>query len=121
MDPLSDKLRMIPGVNPKQLKQMMKQMGMSQEDIEATQVVISTPTKEYVFEKPSVQKVSMQGQLTFQIVGEPTIREPKLETSISDEDVNMVAEQAGVSKDEARKALEENKGDIAETIVKLTS
>jgi len=33
--------------------------------------------------------------------------------------VNMVSEQAQVSEEEARKALEETNGDIAEAIMKL--
>ena len=112
---------MIPGVNPRQLKQMMKQMGMSQEDIEATEVIIKTPEKIYKFDSPEVQKVTMQGQTTFQIVGSYSETESEFEANISDDDVKMVSEQAGVSENEARKALDETKGDIAEAIVKLSN
>lgn len=112
---------MIPGVNPRQLKQMMRQMGMSQEDVDATTVIIKTPTKEYVFESPSVQKISMQGQITFQLSGKYVERELKAELNITQDDIKTVAEQAGVSEDEARRALEKYNGDIAETIVNLTS
>jgi len=112
---------MIPGVNPRQLKQMMKQMGMSQSDINATEIRISTSDgKTLVFENPSVQKVVMQGQETYQINGVPTrVEEAKLEISISDDDIQMVISQANVSQEEARKALEETNGDIAEAIVKF--
>ncbi len=100
----------------------MRQMGMSQSDIDATQVIIKTKSgKQLVFENPSVQKITMQGQTTFQLSGDYEEVEESAQISISDEDVNMVAEQAGVSKDEARKALEESNGDIAEAIVKLSS
>ncbi len=95
---------------------------MSQSDIDATQVIIKTKSgKQLVFENPSVQKITMQGQTTFQLSGDYEEVEESAQISISDEDVNMVAEQAGVSKDEARKALEESNGDIAEAIVKLSS
>ena len=43
-----------------------------------------------------------------------------LEIEIPDEDVEMVANSAGVSEDEARQALEECKGDLAEAIMKLS-
>lgn len=111
---------MIPGVNPRQLKQMMKQMGMSQEDLDATEVIIKTADRVLVFEKPSVQKIVMQGQTSFQITGDYSQQEEEYEAKISLEDVKMVAEQAGVSSDEARKALEDTNGDIAEAIVKLS-
>ena len=112
---------MIPGVNPRQLKQMMKQMGMSQSEIEASEIIIKTNDgKILIFENPSVVKIVMQGQESYQITGAPTrIEEAKIEISISQDDINMVAEQANVSKEEAKKALEETNGDIAEAIVKF--
>ncbi len=113
---------MIPGVNPRQLKQMMRQMGMSQTDIDAVEVLIKTSDgKTMIFENPSVQKVVMQGQESYQVVGSPTrIEEEKLEVKISKEDIELVAEQAKVSKEKAREALEKTNGDIAEAIVKLS-
>ncbi len=112
---------MIPGVNPRQMQQMMRQMGMSQDELDATEVIIKTKGgKCLVFENPSVQKITMQGQTTFQLSGDFIEQEDKVEISISKDDLNMVVEQAGVSIDEARKALEESNGDIAEAIVKLT-
>ena len=74
---------MIPGVDPRQLKAMMRQMGMSQEDISATKVIIETPDKTFVFENPNVQKVVMQGQTSFQIIGDYSTTEPALEINIS--------------------------------------
>ncbi len=118
---------MLPGVNPRQLKSMMRQMGISQDDLDATEVIIKTKDQVYIFENPSVQKVSMQGQISFQITGDykveakSNILEKKHEVVISDEDIKMVSEQAGVSKLEARKALENSKGDIAEAIVTLSN
>ena len=113
---------MIPGVNPRQLKQMMRQMGMSQTDIDAVEVLIKTfDGKTMIFENPSVQKVVMQGQESYQVVGSPTrIEEEKLEVKISKEDIELVAEQAKVSEEKAREALERTNGDIAEAIVKLS-
>ncbi len=112
---------MIPGVNPRQLKAMMKQMGMSQDDIEATQVIIKTPNKSYVFEAPQVQKIVMQGQASFQITGDYSEVEDKAQITISEDDVKTVSEQAQVSDDEAMKALQESNGDIAQAIINLTS
>ena len=42
------------------------------------------------------------------------------ELIITDDDVDLVATQTGVSQDEARKALEETGGDLAEAIMRLS-
>ena len=113
---------MIPGVNSKQVQAMMKQMGMSQEEMGVTEVTMKTESgKVLKFSNPSVQKVSMQGQTTFQVVGEYSEEEESLSPDITEEDVTTVKEQAGVSQEEARKALEDTNGDIAQAIVDLSS
>lgn len=111
---------MIPGVNPRQLKQMMKQMGMSQTDIVASEVIIKTKDTVISITNPSVQKVVMQGQTTFQISGNVVESQTPVAIAISDEDIEMVSEQSGVSRDEAKLALEKTNGDIAEAIVNLS-
>jgi len=122
---------MIPGgrMNPRQMKQMMKRLGIEQEEIaDVEEVVIRTATKEYVFTKAQVTMMTVQGQKTVQVVGEPLIRDrqgarpttpPRL--VIADEDIQLVAEKAGVSEAEARKALEETNGEPAEAIIRLMS
>ena len=103
-------------INPRQMEKMMRQMGMSQQPIEADEVVIKkTDGNEIIISNPDVQKVKMMGQETFQITGNIEERES---AKFGDEDVEMVSEQAGVSKEEATKALEEF-GDIAEAILNL--
>ena len=60
---------MIPGMDPKLIKQAMKRMGMKQEEVVATQVIIKCPDKEIVINNPSVTKINMMGQENFQISG----------------------------------------------------
>lgn len=110
---------MIPGVNPRQLKQMMRQMGMSQDDIDATEVVIKTKDKQYVFTNPSVQKVDMQNQTSFQISGDFVIQDLDIKIEISKEDIELVCKQTEVSFNEAKEALVSTKGDIAQAIVNI--
>ena len=121
---------MIPGgrMNPKQIKQMMRRMGIEQEEIEGVEeVVIRTATKEYVFAQAQVTMMTVQGQKTVQVVGEPIVRNRAGAPSapakivIPDEDVALVAEKAGVSAAEARKALEAANGEPAEAIIRLMS
>ncbi|MCK5022989.1 MAG: nascent polypeptide-associated complex protein [Candidatus Aenigmarchaeota archaeon] len=102
-------------INPRQMEKMMKQMGIQSTDIAAEEVIIKTSDKEIIISNPQVSRVKAMGQDTFQISGDISERSRE---EISEEDVKMVAEQAGVSKDEAREALEETH-DIAEAIMKL--
>ena len=101
-------------MNPKMMKQAMKKLGMKQEEIEATEVIIKTPSGDLVVREPQVTKVNMMGQDTIQVVGE--IEEV---SGISEEDVKTVASQANVSESDARKALEDKGGDLAEAILSL--
>jgi len=105
------------GLNPKKMQAMMKQMGINQEDIEATKVTIETPESNIVINNPNVQKINMQGQESFQITGD--VSESTPESTITDEDVSLVAEKTGKSKEESEAALKETK-DIAEAIMKLS-
>ena len=110
---------MIPGnINPKQMKQMMKKLGMDVKPIEDVQsIVISTPAGRYIFDSAEVTAMTMQGVTTYQIVGTPRFEESA--PLIPEEDVALVAGQAGVSLEDAGRALEETKGDIAEAILRL--
>ena len=111
---------MMPGMNPRQMKQAMKRMGIQQEDVPAEQVIIRLKDKEIVIDSPSVQKVNMMGQSSYQVSGEERLKEIESTPVITDEDVKTVAEQANASEEDARKALMESKGDLAEAIMKLS-
>jgi len=103
-------------IDEKQLKFMMKKMGINVRELKVERVIIETTEKQYVFEKPNVSIMEIKGQKTYQIVGEPEIR-----MRIRKEDIELVAERTGKSIEEARRALEETKGDIAQAIINLTS
>jgi len=107
----------MPGVNPAQMKQMMKKMGIKQEEIPADEIIIKGP-QSYIIKNPEVLKVNMMGQESLQITGK---LEPYEEssTATSEDDIQTVMDQAGCSKEEARKALEEHEGDIAAAILAL--
>jgi nascent polypeptide-associated complex subunit alpha len=109
---------MFGGINPSQMKAMMRQMGIKQEEVNAERVIIETSDKKIVIEPTNVQKIVMQGQESWQVTGEA--REETREAGILEEDVKMVAEKTRKSEKEAKKALEETGGDIAEAIVKLS-
>lgn len=113
-------------MNPKQMKAMMKRMGITQEDIsDVDEVVIRTRTKEIFFKDAVVTAMTVQGQKTYQIVGTPQERPRKVEggaeeeAGIPDDDVKLVMAQTGCSAAEAKKALEAVDGSPAEAILKI--
>lgn len=103
-------------MNPKQMEKIARQMGMKMEHIDAEQVIIKLRAGgEILIDNPQVTKVNMMGQDTFQITGDITEKEDEE----SDEgDVDIVSEKTGVSRDEAKRVLDET-NDIAEAILKL--
>ena len=107
---------MFPGMNPRAMKQAMKNLGMQQVDIEASEVIIKTADKEIIFSNPQVSKINMMGQETWQITGEAHERTKEMFTA---DDVKTVMEQANVTEERAKEALEETNGDLAEAILKL--
>ena len=111
---------MLPGMNPKQMQQAMKKLGMQQEEVDAIAVIIRTKKEDIIIRNPSVQRINMMGQLSYQISGEEEHRLlEEEEPEINEEDIKTVMEQAGVSKDNALKSLKENKGDLAAAIISL--
>ncbi len=106
---------MMPGMNPAMMRNIMRQMKM--QPIEAERLIIERKSgPKLVINNPEITRMKVTGKEVLQVIGK---LEELEEEGVPDDDVNMVAEQAGCSKDEARKALEERDGDIAEAILKL--
>jgi nascent polypeptide-associated complex subunit alpha len=117
-------LKMMGGMNPRQMQGMMKKMGIRQVDIDAEEVIIVTADKRIRIMNPSVVKVNMMGQESYQISGQEVEEdlisgESDEVVEIADEDVQTVVSQTGVSEEDARAALEESNGDLASAIIKL--
>ena len=106
-------------MNPRKMQQMMKKMGIQQQEIDAQEVIIKTKDKQLIFSQPQVSKVNMMGQDTFQIIGVPEEKLLSTTPDINEDDISTVMEQAEVSKEEAEKALKESKGDLAKAILSL--
>lgn len=107
---------MFPNIDPKKMNALMRQMGVSQEEISASRVVIEKEDGNIIINNPSITKIKMQGQESFQISG--NIEE--LENGISEEDIRTIVEKTGCSEEQAKEALEET-GDLAEAIFKLNN
>lgn len=126
---------MLPGGarNARQMQLMMRRMGMTTEDLEGVvEVIIRLKDKEHVFQQPEVTILTVQGVRTYQVVGTPEVRARTASSPGTDgaapapaptgppeEDIQLVVEQAGVSRDEAIDALDETDGAPAEAILKI--
>ena len=125
------------GMNPRKMKQMMEQMGIDVEELDASEVIIRADEGDLVFDSPGVTKMDARGQETYQIVGSPEKAtdagstadagaEPSDEdedgsddTEIPEDDVEIVAMRTGATKSEAREALEAVDGDLAAAVDRL--
>ena len=130
------------GLDPKKLNQMMQQMGVNMDEIDAEEVIIRTADEDLVFTDAEVQRMSGQGMETYNIVGSPEER-PRGEggasaveapaddaddaaasggddsSAIPQDDVELVAMRADVSESAAREALEAEDGDLAAAVERL--
>mgnify|MGYP001333106513 FL=1 len=104
------------------MRRMMDKMGLDMEEIPNVQeVIIKTDKKEIIIPKPSVTEMKSKENSIFQVIAE-SFEEKELEVQIfSEDDIMLVCQQANCNEEQARDALAESKGDIAQAILKLTS
>ena len=118
-------------MNPREQRRMMQRMGMNMDTVsDVEEVIIKTTSKEITIEQPEVAILEMQGQKIFQVIGgqitehvpeHKAVATASATPKVSEEDVQLVADQTGKSLNEARRALEECEGDLAKAILLLQS
>ncbi len=107
---------MFPGLDPKKMQAVMKQMGMAQEEIDASKVIIEQiDGNKIIINNPSVTKIKMHGQENFQISGE--VSEEARKTN--ENDIKTIIEKTNCTEEQAKEALEKT-GDLADAIMKLS-
>ncbi|MHA1584574.1 MAG: nascent polypeptide-associated complex protein [Promethearchaeota archaeon] len=137
------------GVNRQMRRRMQQKGLDGMEEIPAMRVIIQTGEDEdLVIESPQVIKVNQQGMEVYQVVGSAnsipansfsTNNQPiedaqvmedssvsndmnineEITTQITEQDIQLVAMQTGVSPEIAENALKESKGDLAKAIINL--
>ena len=95
---------------------MMKKMGIAQVPIDAKRVIIELEDSNIIIDEPSVVKINMQGNESFQITGDAREEEKQ---GFSKEDIRLVIEKTGAKEKEVTDFLKENNGDIALAIIEL--
>ena len=112
---------MFPGLNPKKMQAMMKQMGINQEEIDANRVVIERDDGNIIIDNPNVVKIGMQGQENFQITGDVSEGENEVEeVDNTNDDIKTLMEKCNCLEEEAKLALEKANGDLTEAILDLS-
>jgi len=123
--------------DPRRMKQMMRKMGIEQEEVEGVeQVIIVTRDREIVFTEPDVVAVTAQGQTTYQVSGRSEERPrgaggapagaaagagapPARARKYSEDDVQLVMAQTGAPEAKVRAALDATDGEVAEAMITL--
>ena len=88
-------------------------------DVEEVMLKLSDG-RELVIRDPTIYRLKSKDLTILNVVGkleEVAVEEPEI--SLSEEDVQLIMQQAGVSREEAIQALVESGGDLAEAIIKL--
>ncbi len=111
-------------VNERQVKRMMQQMGIKSNDIEGViEVKIILKDKTIVIKEPNVSVIEVQGNKTYTVVGKEEIIQGKddkqtiEDVNLKEEDIKLVMEKAGVTRDKAIEALKSNNYMVAEAII----
>ena len=118
-------------ISPRRLRRMQARMlsglGLDLKELGAAdEILIRFPDRQLVIRGASVIQVNLEGERVFQLIG-GEVEEKATEEMIEeeyvppDEDVALVAAQAGVDEDLAREVLKEVKGDLAKAILLLKS
>jgi len=108
---------------------MLESLGLNLKELGvAEEVVIRLQDKELRIKNPSIMFMKIENENIYQVIGgeveeiESTIEKPVEEAyQPSQEDIMLVAVQAGVSEEEAKNALVETNGDLAKAILLLKS
>jgi len=106
----------------REMRRMMDKMGLDMNELSNVQeVIIKTDKKEIIISKPSVTEMKAKDNSIFTVTTDG-YEERELEVPIfSDEDIELVCQQAGVDSEKAKSALEEANGDLARAILLLTT
>ena len=95
----------------KNMQRQMKKMGMDMKEIDGVQeVIIRCEDKDLIISPADVSLMTVMGQETYQVTG--TAVEVEKEIEIPDEDIEMVANTAGVSLEAAEEALRESSNPV---------
>ena len=106
----------------REMRRMLDKMGLEMKDLgNVEEVVIKTDTKELYLVKPQVLEMKGKDSTIFQVVATSIEEKQRDVPTFKEEDIVLVMQQAGVTREKAVLALTESKGDMAQAILTLTT
>ena len=106
----------------RQLRRMLDKMGLNMNELkDVLEVIITTNDREIIIKSPTVAEMKSQDSTIYQVVGDDIEEKQREVVKFRDEDIMLVSQQAGVSKEVAIQALTESQGDLAKAILNLTT
>jgi len=104
----------------RQARRMFERMGIDMKEVPNVQeVLIRTDRREIVIDKPQVSEMASKEGNIFTVTAD-SYDERELEVPVfSEEDVQLVCDQAGVDAERAKEALAESDGELARAIMLL--
>ncbi len=100
------------------MSKMMKQMGVDMDELDADKVEVHMGDQKLVFSNPSISRIDAQGNEIFQLQGNYSKEENAGEPEVDEEDIELVMEKTGASKEKAKQTLKEN-DEVADAIMEL--
>lgn len=116
-------------LNPRDLERYLKRMGIKMEEVDAAYVEIGLKNGDILrIEGPAIALLKLPNKmLVYQIQTQESsvkVRRRPQQTAEAgytptDEDINLVMEQTGATREEAEQALREAKGDLVQAVMSL--
>ena len=111
-------------MSPREMRRMMKRMGLELQELPGVEriIIVFDDGRRLIADSPIAYLIKGKDYTMLQAMGEfieerIEEKEESKEIEISEEDVQLVASQTGVSLEEARQALKATDGDIAQAIM----
>jgi len=99
-------------------------MGIKSNDLDdVVEVRIVLKDKTIIIKEPNVSVIEVQGNKTYTVVGKEEIIQGQMDkqtiedTNLKEEDIKLVMEKAGVTREKAIEALKSNNYMVAEAII----
>jgi len=106
----------------REMRRMLDKMGLDMTTMDnVEEVIIKTDKKELFLVKPQVIEMKGKDSTIFQVVASNIEEKQRDVPSFKEEDIILVMQQAGVSREKAVQAMTESKGDMAQAILSLTT
>src|SRR2546425_12938802 len=106
----------------REMRRMLDKMALEMREIgSGEEVIVKTDAKQFYMIKTQVIEMKGKDSNIFQVVASDIEEKQREVRSFKEEDIMLVMQQANVSREKATQALTQNRGDMAQAILSLTT